>query len=129
MSDARTVHARNEHGRVYFTTLHSCNKNTQSLHAQSPTDRLLPGWYLITDSCSRRWASIENISISLIFCRVLKYLRPCKNTVPIGVTEAHESTTEVRRRAFFYVFDARRRRKARSVAFFPRARIFCRFFR
>ena len=39
MSDARTVHARNEHGRVYFTTLHSCNKNTQSLHAQSPTDR------------------------------------------------------------------------------------------
>ena len=43
MSDARTVHARNEHGRVYFTTLHSCNKNTQSLHAQSPTDRLLPG--------------------------------------------------------------------------------------
>ena len=70
MSDARTVHARNEHGRVYFTTLHSCNKNTQSLHAQSPTDRptarFLPG-YLITDSCSRRWASIENISISLIF--------------------------------------------------------------
>ncbi len=47
MSDARTVHARNEHGRVYFTTLHSCNKNTQSLHAQSPTDRptarFLPG--------------------------------------------------------------------------------------
>ncbi len=42
MSDARTVHARNEHGRVYFTTLHSCNKNTQSLHAQSPTDRLVP---------------------------------------------------------------------------------------
>ena len=43
MSDARTVHARNEHGRVYFTTLHSCNKNTQSLHAQSPTARFLPG--------------------------------------------------------------------------------------
>ncbi len=39
MSDARTVHVRNEHGRVYFTTLHSCNKNTQSLHAQSSTDR------------------------------------------------------------------------------------------
>ena len=78
MSDARTVHARNEHGRVYFTTLHSCNKNTQSLHAQSPTDRLVP----FTDSCSRRWASIGNISISLIFCRVLKYLRPCKTQCP-----------------------------------------------
>ena len=61
MSDARTVHARNEHGRVYFTTLHSCNKNTQSLHNRRSLG------YLITDSCSRRWASIENISIPSFF--------------------------------------------------------------
>ena len=47
--------------------------------------------------------------------------------MPIGVTEAHESTTEVRRRAFFYVFDARRRRKARSVAFSPARGFFAAF--
>ena len=79
MSDARTVHARNEHGRVYFTPLYTRVIKTPNLYTHN---RRPIAWYLITDSCSRRWASIGNISISLIFCRVLKYLRPCKTQCP-----------------------------------------------